>query len=79
MPKGIILQNILKTTAIISKRHGKEYTKEYTISQIKVNKKTNNHKEIVETLNRFLVNVGPNTVKNIPVNPKIKLSNCSYI
>ena len=44
-----------------------------TISQIKVNNKViQNHKEIVETLNNFFVNVGPNTERNIPVNPKTK-------
>ena len=44
-----------------------------TISQIKVNNKvTKNHKEIVETLNNFFVNVGPNTERSIPVNPKTK-------
>ena len=44
-----------------------------TISQIKVNNKViKNQKEIVETLNNFFVNVGPNTDRNIPVNPKIK-------
>ena len=62
-----------------------------TISQIKVNNKViKNHKEIVETLNNFFVNVGPNTERSIPVNPKtkpeqylkkqepIKFPNCSY-
>ena len=32
-------------------------------------------KEIVETLNNFFVNVGTNTEKSIPVNPKIKPEN----
>ena len=44
-----------------------------TISQIKVNNKViQNHKEIVETLNDFFVNVGPNTERNVPVYPKTK-------
>ena len=44
-----------------------------TISQIKVNNKVIiNLKEIVDTLNNFFVNVGPNTERNIPVNPKTK-------
>ena len=44
-----------------------------TISQIKVNNKIIiNQKEIVDTLNNFFVNVGPNTERNIPVNPKTK-------
>ena len=44
-----------------------------TISQIKVNNKViKNHKEIEESLNNFFINVGPNTERNIPVNPKIK-------
>ena len=44
-----------------------------TISQIKVNNKVIiNQKEIVDTLNNFFVNVGPNTERNIPVNPKTK-------
>ena len=48
-------------------------TKHSTISQIKVNNKIiKNQKEIVETLNNFFVNVGPNTERNIPVNLKIK-------
>ena len=42
------------------------------ISQIKVNKVIINQKEIVDTLNNFFVNVGPNTERNIPVNPKTK-------
>ena len=44
-----------------------------TISQIKVNNKVIiNQKEIVDTLNNFFVNVGPNTERNISVNPKTK-------
>ena len=44
-----------------------------TISQIKVNNKVIiNQKEIVDTLNNFFVNVGPNTERNIPVNLKTK-------
>ena len=44
-----------------------------TISQIKVNNKViKNHKKIAESLNNFFINVGPNTERNIPVNPKIK-------
>ena len=42
-------------------------TKQSIITQIKVN--------IVGTLNNFFVNVGPNTEKSIPVNPKIKPEN----
>ena len=43
------------------------------MNQIKVKDKIiDNPKMIVETLNDFFVNVGPNTEKNIPSNPKIK-------
>ena len=43
------------------------------ISQIKVNGNiVNNQKDIVEELNNFFVNVGPNIEKEIPKNPKIK-------
>ena len=43
------------------------------ISQIKVNGNiVNNQKYIVEELNNFFVNVGPNIEKEIPKNPKIK-------
>ena len=43
-----------------------------TISQIKVNNKViKNHKKIEESLNNFFI-VGPNTERNIPVNPNIK-------
>ena len=46
------------------------------ITQIKVSNKVKiNDKEIVETLNNFFVNVGPNTEKGFPVNPKIKPEN----
>ena len=31
-----------------------------------------NPKKVVEAFNNFFVNVGPNTEKNIPINPKIK-------
>ena len=42
-------------------------------SQIKVgDKKINNPKKVAETFNNFFANVGPNTEKNIPSNPKIK-------
>ena len=44
-----------------------------SISQIKVKDKIiDNPKKVVEAFNNFLVNVGPNTEKNIPINPKIK-------
>ena len=44
-----------------------------SISQLKVNENLiNNPKEIVESLNNFFVNVGPNTEKDIPINPMIK-------
>ena len=44
-----------------------------SISQIKVKDKIiDNPKKVVETFNNFFVNVGPNTEKNIPINPKIK-------
>ena len=50
-----------------------------TISQIKVNNEViKNHIEIVETLNNFFVNVGPNTEKSIPVNPKTKKYGMSW-
>ena len=65
--------NVKKTWEGIRSIINIKSSKEYTISQIKVNnKKICNHKEIAETLNQFFVNVGPNTEKNIPVNPKIK-------
>ena len=65
--------NIKKTWEGIRSIINIKSTKESSISQIKVNNKViRNHKEIVETLNNFFVNVGPNTEKNIPVNPKIK-------
>ena len=42
------------------------------ISRLNVNdKEINNPKEIVETINDFFVNVGPNTEKSIPRNPII--------
>ena len=63
-----------------------------SISQIKVgNRVIRNKKEIVENLNNYLVNVGPNTEKNIRViliiKPKkdlknrtqTELSDCSHI
>ena len=44
-----------------------------SISQLKVNEKTiSNPKEIVETVNNFFADIGPNTEKNIPQNPAIK-------
>ena len=43
------------------------------ITQLKVNKKIiNNPKEIVEEVNNYFVNVGSNTEKSIPSNPKTK-------
>ena len=48
-----------------------------SISQIKVKDKTiDNPKKVVEAFNNFFVNVGPNTEKNIPINPKIKPEHC---
>ena len=42
-----------------------------SISQIKVKDKTiDNPKEVNEAFNNFFVNVGHNTEKNIPINPK---------
>ena len=65
--------NIKKTWEGIRSIINIKATKQSTISQIKVNNKViKNEKEIVETLNNFFVNVGPNTDRNIPVNPKIK-------
>ena len=65
--------NIKKTWEGIRSIINIKATKQSTISQIKVNNKViKNQKEIVETLNNFFVNVGPNTDRNIPVNPKIK-------
>ena len=64
----------MKKIIIISKRSiiNIKSTKS-TISQIKVNNKViKNHKKIAESLNNFFINVGPNTERNIPVNPKIK-------
>ena len=44
-----------------------------SISQIKVKDKTiDNPTKVVKAFNNFFVNVGPNTEKNIPINPKIK-------
>ena len=44
-----------------------------SVSQIKVNNKViDNPKKIVEAFNNFFVNIGPNTEKNIPINPIIK-------
>ena len=44
-----------------------------SVSQIKVNEKViDNPKKVVEAFNNFFVNVGPNTEKNIPINPIIK-------
>ena len=65
--------NIKKTWEGIRSIINIKATKQSTISQIKVNNKViKNQKEIVEALNNFFVNVGPNTDRNIPVNPKIK-------
>ena len=48
-----------------------------SISQIKVKDKIiDNPKKVVEAFNNFFVNVGPNTEKNIPINPKIKPEFC---
>ena len=44
-----------------------------SVSQIKVNEKViDNPKKVVEAFNNFVVNVGPNTEKNIPINPITK-------
>ena len=44
-----------------------------SVSQIKVNEKViDNPKKVVEAFNNFFVNVGPNTEKNIPINPITK-------
>ena len=68
--------NIKKTWEGIRSIINIKSTKHSTISQIKINNKViTNHKEIVETLNNFFVNVGPNTERNIPVNPKTKPEN----
>ena len=59
--------NIKKTWEGIRSIINIKATKQSTISQIKVNNKViKNQKEIVETLNNFFVNVGPNTDRNIP-------------
>ena len=51
-------------------------TKTNYISQIKINNKLiDNPKNIVESLNDFFVNVGPNTEKSIPHNPVVKPEN----
>ena len=44
-----------------------------SVSQIKVNEKViDNPKKVIEAFNNFFVNVGPNTEKNIPINPITK-------
>ena len=44
-----------------------------SVSQIKVNEKViDNPKKVVEAFNNFFVNGGPNTEKNIPINPITK-------
>ena len=69
-------QNIKKTWEGIRSIINIKSTKQSIITQIKGNNKViKNDKEIVETLNNFFVNVGPNTEKSIPVNPKIKPEN----
>ena len=69
-------QNIKKTWEGIRSIINIKSTKQSIITQIKVNNKViKNDKEIVETLNHFFVNVGRNTEKSIPVNPKIKPEN----
>ena len=46
------------------------------INQLKINDEIlDNPKEIVEAFNDFFVNVGPNTEKNVPINPVIKPDN----
>ena len=68
--------NIKKTWEGIRSIINIKSSKESTIAQIKVNNKViNNHKEIVETLNNFFVNVGPNTEKNIPMVQKLNQTN----
>ena len=43
-----------------------------SVSQIKANNKViDNPKKVVEAFNNFFVNIGPNTEKNIPINPII--------
>ena len=68
--------NIKKTWEGIRSIINIKSTKHSTISQSKINNKViTSNKEIVETLNNFFVNVGPNTERNIPVNPKTKPEN----
>ena len=44
-----------------------------SISQLKINEKLiDNTKEIVENVNDFFVNIGPNTENDIPLNPFVK-------
>ena len=38
-----------------------------------------NPKKVVEALNNFFVNVGPNTEENIPSNPKINRNQLNFI
>ena len=65
--------NIKKTWDGIRSIINIKNSKQTTINQIKVKDRViNNHKEIAETLNNFFVNVGPNTEKEIPKNPKVK-------
>ena len=69
-------QNIKKTWEGIRSIINIKSTKQSIITQIKVNNKViKKDKEIVETLNKFFVNVGPNSEKSIPVNSKIKPEN----
>ena len=47
-----------------------------TINQLKLNEKIiDDPKEIAETVNKFFVNIGPSTEKEIPCNPIIKPEN----
>ena len=47
-----------------------------SISQLKINEKLiDNTKEIVENVNDFFVNIGPNTENDIPLNPFVKPEN----
>ena len=62
--------NIKKTREGIRSIININKSKMSSVSQIKVKDKIIN--KVVEALNNFFVNVGPNTEKNIPSNPKIK-------
>ena len=65
--------NIKKTWDGIRSIINIKNSKQTTINRLNVKGKIiTNHKEIAESLNNFFVNVGPNTEKNIPLNPKVK-------